>query len=187
MKFEAVLSKIQTKGRCYVKNKSVYILFLFLTSAISYLETISLTSPDKTVQLTVKTTPKLSYSVLMDNQPLILDSELQIEFGDDSKIAMPLEWVDSHRSYTDHRWQPVYGRKSEIQDLHNQIEIVLREQTGPRRLFSLIARAYNDGVAFRFKFGEEMGQHLTSRKNERSLPCPAIRSPGLLLNSFTTM
>lgn len=172
-----------------LKNKSAYILFLFLTSAhFVFGETISLTSPDKTVQLTVKTTPKLSYSVLMDNQPLILDSELQIEFGDDSKIAMPLEWVDSHRSYTDHRWQPVHGRKSEIQDLHNQIEIVLREQTGPRRLFSLIARAYNDGVAFRFKFGKEMGQHL-SIKEERTqftLPGNPVAWPAFL-NSFTTM
>ena len=110
-----------------------YIFLLIISASPVSADFVTLRSPDGTVALTVLVAPQLAYSVIMDDQPVVLESPLQLEFNDGSTLSMPLELVDHHITSTDHRWSPVVGRKEQIRDHHNQVVLVLREKNGLKR------------------------------------------------------
>lgn len=169
------------------RNTVLFVMLASISPAFAA-ERVTVKSPDGTVALTITAGPALSYSVTMDNQPILLDSALQLEFGDGTTLAMPLEAVDRRAASIDDRWNPVVGRKAEIRDHYHQAVLALRETTGPRRQFSLVCRAYDDGVAFRYAFGTEFGPRLTLHEEHTQWVFPGnpVAWPAFL-NSFTTM
>ena len=167
---------------------SVLCFLSVLAAPVFSASSVTVSSPDGTIAMTVNVGSSLSYSVTMDDRPVLLDSTLQMEFGDGSMFAEPLELIDRHVTRTDHYWRPVVGRKAEVRDHYNQVVLVLREAAGLRRQFSLVCRAYNDGVAFRYVFGASFGErlvvheehtHFTFAGNPAAWPA--------FLNSMTTM
>lgn len=49
-------------------------------------------------------------------------------------------------------WMPVYGEKSKIQNIYNEIIITLIDNNASGKNLQLICRAYDEGIAFRFAF-----------------------------------
>lgn len=72
--------------------------------------------------------------------------------------------VTSRNSRIDKNWKPVYGERAVVKELYNACEIELAK-TGSRKRMVLDVRAYNEGVAFRYRFVG--GEYL---KIEMSLP-----------------
>lgn len=123
-------------------------------------KTTTLRSPNGRIQLRITTGRVLQYSVLFDGQSVITDAGLGLEFKD----AVPLgntgeesvlrgELRKSVRSV----WKPVWGKHSLVQDKYNEIRLDLREAVGARRLFEIVARAYDDGIAFRYALPKQSG------------------------------
>jgi alpha-glucosidase len=54
------------------------------------------------------------------------------------------------RRSADETWRPVAGRAAEARDHYEEARIVLREQTGLKRNLTVIVRAYDEGLAFRY-------------------------------------
>lgn len=59
--------------------------------------------------------------------------------------------VGTRRATGDTVWQPVWGRFSRVRDHYNELTWQLREQRGANRRLDIIVRAYDAGVALRYK------------------------------------
>ena len=125
--------------------KKIAILTLFLGIFFhGKSEEYTLSSPDKNIQLTVKTTDKLYYKVAYKGKDVIWYSPLSMSLEDGRTLGKnPI--VNSHTTKeVDESINTVWGNRAQVQN-HYQ-ELVLKMKGN----FSLIFRAYNDGVAYRF-------------------------------------
>ena len=60
-------------------------------------------------------------------------------------------------SYSSHdeTWEPVWGTVKQVRNRYNELTIRLGEDKEPFRIFDIVCRAYDDGVAFRYILPEQ--------------------------------
>lgn len=125
---------------------SVFLLCCVLTNASLLMKnngdqlSLRLNSPDKKLRMefSVTTEGTLFYTFSADKKELIGKSEFGLEG------VGPVQFVESRKKSVDDVWYPVWGKRSKVSDRYNELTIDLTS-------YDLIARAYNDGVAFRYK------------------------------------
>jgi alpha-glucosidase len=89
-----------------------------------------------------------TYKVTYNNQLIITDSRLGLEFKDANPLGAGFEIVEVSRTRHDSTYSPVYGERKTIRDNYNQLVAELREINPPHRRLILTFRAYNEGAAF---------------------------------------
>jgi alpha-glucosidase len=128
------------------------------------------------------------WRVYFKDQPIILPSRLAADFADATALGGLCD-IESVASRSRHYRYTVFpGKRSYVLDQCTETVVVLRERTPPRRRWELVLRAYDDGVAFRYRFPAQDGWPrllLANEKTEFALPDDA-RAYALPLNSFTT-
>jgi alpha-glucosidase len=95
------------------------------------------------------------YSVTFDGESIILPSRLGLVFAEGEPLDGPFRVVNVAKTVIDESWKPVWGQQSTIQNHANQMEIELAETEGAHRQLTLVFRAYDDGVAFRYHLPEQ--------------------------------
>ena len=158
-----------------------YLIILLISSVYTSFgkeQSVKISSPDNQLNFTLNFTTtgkinRISYSVNYKNQPVILDSELDINSGN-AQWNSELETGTIQRSATDTIWQPVYGERNSIRNQYNEMVIPFVKTENPRKEIQIIVRAYNEGVAFRYHFPEhEQGGeylHITEENTQFVLP-----------------
>jgi hypothetical protein len=142
--------------------------FVF-TIALAFLLTVSMTpsdaqqspfelsSPDETltadVYLTEEGAPR--YRVRAKGDLIIAPSALGFELQDAPSMHTGFEVVGTGRRSVDTTWAPVWGTEDRIVNRFNELTVELRETEAPQRRLTLVFRAYDDGVAFRYKWPEQ--------------------------------
>ncbi len=124
-----------------------YLLLLIAGTACSaQKESYTVKSPDKKIQLTVNRTDegRLTYDLSVGGRPVINASELG--FGTDEG-SHAWEAADVERSKVRSVWKPVWGKRAVVPELYNEMKISFK---GAPADMEITARAYNDGVAFRY-------------------------------------
>ena len=148
---------------------------------------IRVASPDGRNVVTVETRDgKLSYRVDRDGRPLLLPSGLGFEFRGAPRLRDGLRITDSSRSTFDETWTQPWGEVTRVRDHHNELRVGVVETAAPDRHFTLVVRAFDDGVAFRYEFpaqpnlGDfEISEELTEfamADNARAWSIPSNRS-----------
>ncbi|GAB3914494.1 glycoside hydrolase family 97 protein [Larkinella knui] len=112
------------------------------------------------------------YEITYRNKPLIQPSRLGL--GGNPAGSRPFNWdknlriVSATKRSQQSSWKPVWGERSEIPDRYNELIVSLRNGPGSGGTMQIIARAYDEGVAFRYFFPEdlrmqilEVGQEMT--------------------------
>lgn len=112
-------------------------------------EAVKVTSPDGEYEFTVSDDGQLSYSLFYQQKEVIEPSRLGIEWNENWYDGIRI--VTSRNSRIDKNWKPVYGERAVVKELYNACEIELAK-TGSRKRMVLDVRAYNEGVAFRYRF-----------------------------------
>jgi alpha-glucosidase len=113
-------------------------------------ETLSLQSPDGTIETLIQCAGPLKYSISVDGQPIIRDATLGLEFRGGITLGADVEYLSADRSEADGQWTDLLGgKRSPIRDRHNELVLHLREQ-GTQRRFTVAFRAFDDGVGFRY-------------------------------------
>lgn len=105
----------------------------------------TLTSPDGRITLRIDLSARIYYSVSRDSVPLLKPCPLGLELGDGTRLGAHPKLKDMHRR--EHRGeigQP-WGRHAVIADAYNEAELAFEGG------FSVVFRAYDDGVAYRFR------------------------------------
>jgi alpha-glucosidase len=151
----------------FLRTVFLAVSFGFTTDALSQPDTHRLQSPDKRTEVSIGLEDRLTIAVTFQGQPILSPSHISLTL--DGKAIMGLVPVVERASTESVRETirpPVAEKRRTIPDVYNQL--TLRLAGG----FSLIVRAYDDGIAYRFRTAlpgevtvksEELQIHLSPR------------------------
>ncbi len=128
--------------------KNLFICFLaFITVQLSAQTKRQLKSPDGKVRITVEV-PRhsLQYSLYFNNRPILLSSLIDLELADGRSLSKDLAIRKINLQHVkDSILNPVPAKRKVIMKEYNEMTISFRQA------FSVIFRAYNDGMAYRIE------------------------------------
>ncbi len=165
-------------------------------SAQGQLGVARLGSPDSRLSITFETVQnsqhsasgQIVYSLSFRGHPLIDRSALRLELQGMRPLGADVEIASATPSQSDETYSLVTGKTSRARDHFNALRIDLEETAGPRRRFTVEARAYDDAVAFRYLVPDQPGLRefrLTKEATEFRLSKDAI-TYALVLPNFRT-
>jgi alpha-glucosidase len=114
-------------------------------------------SPDGKLALIVSDDAGLRYRVELDGKPLLADSVLGLAFADGTTLGPAAKITTTTTAARNATWDNPFGQRRTVLDRFRELRLELREPTTPARTFALVARAYDDGVAFRYDLPESSG------------------------------
>jgi alpha-glucosidase len=91
----------------------------------------------------------LAYTVIHDGVTVIAQSPLGLSTTQGALDGTSLRVTGVENQTVDETWRPVAGKASSVADRYSQVELQLAGKDKPIQV-NLVARAYNDGVAFRY-------------------------------------
>lgn len=107
---------------------------------------------------------ELTYHISYRDQPIILPSLLGIT---DWEHGLSIEQVQINM--VDTLWHPVYGERAEVRDHYNEKIYVIKKNNSTDRLH-LIVRAYDAGIAFRYRYEGNRYLRITSEQTTFAVP-----------------
>lgn len=133
------------------------VLFALAIPAILFAQSSAVVrSPDGRLVLTFEITPskepsagQLVYSVTFRGKPLVDRSALQLDLQGQRPLGSNVSIVSQTPAQVDEQYRLVTGKSSTVRDHYNALRLDLEEPNAGRKL-SVEARAYDDGVAFRY-------------------------------------
>lgn len=137
MKENMILFKMQQKRWFFL-----LLVAVLFTACSKKDKLLSVPSPDESIQIVFSdTSGVLAYQVLWQGQELVGPSSLSILPNATVNI------IKTERVAKDSTWHPTWGQQSSIRDHYNELQLELDwGGVGGK----LLARAYDQGVAFRF-------------------------------------
>ena len=127
--------------------------FHLLFASLSFGSEVKTKSPDNKNVLIIKINSQkenaLFYSVASQGI-IIKDSPLGLVFENEPALFNNLQIISSSKKVVNEPWIPLYGEKKEYGNHYNETTVNFKELKTPFRNFSLIIRAYNEGIAFRY-------------------------------------
>ena len=128
------------------------------------------------------------FRVAYRGRAVTLDSPLGVDLADGSSLGAgsTIEKVE-RRSFRE-AYDQFPGKRRRVEDRGSEIVVALRERAGPRRRWEVVARAYDDGAAFRYRFPAQEGWDRLEIAGERTgfrFP-EGAKAHALPLASFTS-
>jgi alpha-glucosidase len=115
------------------------------SATISAQSSYDLRSPDRRIEVRVRTAEQIRYDVLLNGRALLEGSTLSLDV-DHKKLGIDPKVTDSKQRSNDQIVEPVVRQKfAQIHDLYHELRL---EMSGG---YAVIFRAYNEGVAYRFE------------------------------------
>jgi alpha-glucosidase len=115
-----------------------------------------------------------AYSISFGGQPVVLASQLGIDLTGGPALGRDaaIEQVQTRTINETYTQRP--GKRSRVVNHCQELVVTLRERAAPARRWEVILRAYDDGVAFRYRFPAQEGWEHLAIAGERT----RIRLPG---------
>ena len=111
-------------------------------------------SPDGKIAITIHTDAPLGYSITVDGKPALARSRLGLELADNVKLGEKPVVQSEERKSADTHWENQFGKNRDVRDHYNELNLTLKDGD---RIFGVVARAYDDGVAFRLVLPKQPG------------------------------
>jgi len=150
------------------------LFILFFCALTTYAQSVlEIKSPDQKISFTLQHKMEaedgLFYSIRYGNQAVVEWSKLGITCNGDPWNKQ-LVAVASATQLHDTTWTPVYGERDRIRDHYNESVVNITRENRKFPVLQLIVRAYDSGIAFRYKFAtnENGGPylHITGESTE---------------------
>ena len=109
---------------------------------------MSVASPDGTIQLTLRDSGPLTYSVTVDAKPVLVNSRLGLRFQDGVTLGADARLSKVERRSSDSTWENDFGKRRVVRDHYNELRAWFVESSG--REFQLVVRAFDEGIGFRY-------------------------------------
>jgi alpha-glucosidase len=129
-------------------NKSKLLLLTLLTLLISTnagATTHEVRSPNGKIRVVVRAESRLEYDVLLNDKPILKDSRLSIDIDHKTLGTTPAVKQEKRDKVDRELTIPVPQKFSRLRENYNELRL---EMTGG---YSVVFRAYNEGVAYRFE------------------------------------
>ncbi len=164
----------------YKAIKTILLITCFISvycSLFSQVSSYQLNSPDNRLLVKIGLDPDkaLTYQLFYENQPVVLESKFGIVVNGQAWNDK-IELKDFSESSRDISWNPLYGERSVVRDHFNETAFLLTRESVSNLGIKLTIRIYNEGMAFRFGFGESASRygmgplHITGETTEYSFP-----------------
>jgi alpha-glucosidase len=125
---------------------------------------VILSSPDQQLVIRFSTVPekesggsggKLVYSLTFRGKQVLDPSSLALELAGQPTLGGDVEIVESTPAKGSDDYSLLGGKVSSVHDLYNSVQLRAVEKSEPKRSLVIEARAYNDGMAFRYVLPEQ--------------------------------
>mgnify|MGYP006420527987 CR=1 FL=1 len=119
----------------------------------------SLAAPNDRLHVTVALSDagRPHYHVTADGERVIDPSPLGFEFADAPPMRDGFTVAETETRAVDTSWTPVWGPDATVRNHFHELTVRLQEAEPPQRRLTLVVRAYNDGIAFRYRWPEQPG------------------------------
>ena len=97
----------------------------------------------------------LTWRVDRGRVPILLPSRLGFAFRGAAPLAGGLRLADTARTSRDERFELPWGEVRQVRDRHAELRVTVEEREAPRRRFTVVARAFDDGVAIRYELPQQ--------------------------------
>ena len=125
------------------KLMTFFATMLLVTTAWAAPKTYELKSPDGRLKVEIKTGNGICYTLQHDSDLLLQESYVGMYMTDGSAYGENDKVVATSKRSVNETIETVMYKKSEVKDVFNELTLRFKE-------FSLVFRAYDDGMAYRF-------------------------------------
>ena len=125
------------------KLMTFFAAMLLVTTAWAAPKTYELKSPDGRLKVQIKTGNGICYTLQHDSDLLLQDSYVGMYMTDGTAYGENDKVVATSKRSINETIETVMYKKSEVKDVFNELTLRFKE-------FSLVFRAYDDGMAYRF-------------------------------------
>jgi alpha-glucosidase len=164
------------------------LLLVFSVSMLAFAQN-AVKSPDGAVEMSISAdSGQLSYTVSYRGKPVILRSALGLEIQDQQVLGPNVQIVASRPGSVDETYSMPHGKANPIRNRAAILAVDIEETRPPSRKLTLEARAYDDGVAFRYVIPEQpqiKELRLVNERTEFQFAKDGMTYP-LILQSFRT-
>ena len=117
-------------------------------------------SPDgrTAVSVTIRN-GRLTYDVRRDGRAVLTPSGLGFELRGAPALRDGLRITGHSERSHDETWTQPWGEVARVRDHHNELRVEVEEGAAPSRHFSVIFRAFDDGVGFRYELPDQPAFH----------------------------
>ena len=127
---------------------------------------VRLLSPDKKLLYEFEIRKgRPGFSISYEGKKLLGFSGLDLVFEKDS-LSQGIRLEKTNRLDSVEKYSLRTGRSSAVEDSFRQISLYLRETNPPGRAVTLMVRAFDDGIAFRYEFPGSYGDSLRIREEK---------------------
>ncbi len=130
----------------------------------------------------------LQYRVALSDRAVVGASKLGVSLKGGTILGRSSVIVSSQSTMIDSSFEQYPGKRTHVIDRANETTLTLRERGAKPLEWQLVVRAYDDGVAFRYRFPKQPGWselELSEELTEFAFPQGAVATV-LPLDSFTT-
>lgn len=125
---------------------------------------LAVSSPDGKIVISVNTSNGISYSVTMDGETLLEPSALSVSLEDGSIYGGANDkLVKASTKSVSNTLHPIIYRKDVIEDNYNELTLKYKS-------YSVLFRAYDDGIAYRFVSASKAAFNVKEEKVEYQFP-----------------
>ncbi|MEW6194334.1 MAG: glycoside hydrolase family 97 protein [Bacteroidota bacterium] len=124
------------------------LLIIFTAPSSTSAQDIKVLSPNNKIEVRITVNETLAYSVQHEGKEIITSSQISLDLGEPI-LGQNSQLLKSEKHTVNQILKPVVKQKFEsVIDNYNELELFFEN-------FSVIFRAYNDGIAYRFKTNYE--------------------------------
>ena len=127
------------------KSAWMAIPLYLLTTVASAQASYDLRSPDKRIEVRIRTAQGVRYDVVLNGRAILQDSGLSLDV-DHKILGRGVKVTDAKETHHDEVVEPVVRQKfAKIRDNYNELRLTMDGN------YTVVFRAYNEGVAYRFE------------------------------------
>jgi len=107
-------------------------------------------SPDGKIAVTINHDGDLTYSVRVDDRDILAPSQLGLKLHDGTSLGSNVQVLNRSPRSVDSTWENSFGKRHTVRNHYNELTLVLLDRTTKNRMFHVVFRVFDDGVAFRY-------------------------------------
>ena len=151
-------------------KKIVILALLALAPAMVFAQKYSLSDPSGANCINITVGERVSYSVVHNGAEVIPASDIALTLTDGTVLGEAAKVVSKHNSSTQGTIAPLIYKKSVVENSYNELTLKMAAPKGRKGSYSIVWRAYPDGVAYRFVTALEGDYLVRGEKAEVNLP-----------------
>lgn len=162
----------------------LFIIFFFNIRVFA--QSYVINSPDLNIQFQISVGEEISYAIIYRGGVILDRSTFALKFNQAPLFGKQVSVTGSESNTVNETWQPVAGSFAEVRNHYNEMILHIEEDKFPKRVINLVIRAYNDGVAFRYRIPQSWARFIPTYEDRDWILLEDEESQFVFQSGFTT-